>query len=86
MEQKEKDAIKKEIALFRYGLISPILTDTYSETSQAKYFKNVLNDLKPNSKLLEILYLLDSGSGKIKSNNKTDNIDNWPARLSISKP
>lgn len=40
MEQKEKDAIKKEIALFRYGLISPILTDTYSETSQAKYFKN----------------------------------------------
>ena len=29
LEQKEKDAIKNEFALFRYGLIAPVITDTY---------------------------------------------------------
>ena len=38
-----------------------------------KLLENVLNDLKPNSKLLEILYLFDSGLGKIKNNDKFDN-------------
>jgi hypothetical protein len=37
-----------------------------------KLLENVLDNLKPNSKLLEILYLVDSGSGKIKNNNKFD--------------
>ena len=36
-----------------------------------KLLENVLDNLKPNSKLLEILYFLDSGSGKIKNSNKT---------------
>ena len=39
MEQKEKDAIKNEIALFRYGLIAPVVTDTFEENSQLEYFK-----------------------------------------------
>lgn len=41
MEQKEKDAIKNEFALFRYGLIAPVITDTYEESSQTEYFKKV---------------------------------------------
>ena len=32
--KKEKDELKKEIALFRYGLIAPLITDTYEESSQ----------------------------------------------------
>ena len=39
MEKKEKDAIKNEIALFRYGLIAPVITDTFEESSQLEYFK-----------------------------------------------
>ena len=39
MEQKEKDAIKNEIALFRYGLIAPVITGTFEENSQVEYFK-----------------------------------------------
>ena len=34
--------------------------------------ENVLNDLKPNSKLLEILYLFDSSLRKIKNKDKFD--------------
>lgn len=41
MEQKESDAIKNEIALFRYGLIAPIVTNTFEESSQTEYFKKV---------------------------------------------
>ena len=41
MEQKEKDAIKNEIALFRYGLIAPVITNTFEENSQLEYFKKV---------------------------------------------
>ena len=37
-----------------------------------KLLENVLDNLKPNSKLLEIFYLLDSGSGKIRNNGKND--------------
>ena len=39
MEKKEKNAIKNEIALFRYGLIAPVITDTFEESSQLEYFK-----------------------------------------------
>ena len=41
MEQKEIDAIKNEIALFRYGLIAPVITNTFEENSQIEYFKKV---------------------------------------------
>ena len=46
-----------------------------------KLLENVLEDLKPNSKLLEILYLLDSGSGKVKSN---DNFDDSKISFNLS--
>lgn len=41
METKERDALKQEIALFRYGLIAPVVTDTFEENSQIEYFRNV---------------------------------------------
>ena len=41
MNLKERDSIKNEIALFRYGLISPIITNTYEENSKAEYFRKV---------------------------------------------
>lgn len=41
MESKEKDYLKKEIALFRYGLIAPVVTDTFEEKSQIEYFRNI---------------------------------------------
>ena len=40
MNLKEKEASKNEIALFRYGLIAPVITDTFTEESQAEYFRN----------------------------------------------
>ena len=46
-----------------------------------KLLENVLEDLKPNSKLLEILYLLDSGSGKIKSK---DNFEDSKTYFNLS--
>ena len=41
MEQKDKDAIKSDIALFRYGLIAPIITGTFNETSKTEFLRNV---------------------------------------------
>lgn len=41
MQEKEKDAIKNEIALFRYGLIAPVVTKTFEESSQKEYFQKV---------------------------------------------
>ena len=38
-----------------------------------KMLENILVNLKPNSKLLEIFFFLDSGSGKIRKNNEIDN-------------
>lgn len=40
MENKERDSLKREIALFRYGLIAPVVTDTFEEKSQIEYFRN----------------------------------------------
>lgn len=40
MDLKIKDKLKNEIALFRYGLIAPIITSSYTEKSQTEYFKN----------------------------------------------
>lgn len=41
MEQKAKDELKNEVALFRYGLIAPIVTNTYTENSKMEYFRNI---------------------------------------------
>ena len=41
MDLKEKNELKNEIALFRYGLIAPVVTDTYEESSMESYFRNV---------------------------------------------
>ena len=41
MDIKEKNELKNEIALFRYGLIAPVVTDTYEESSMESYFRNV---------------------------------------------
>ena len=43
MEQKQKDAIKNEIALFKYGLIAPVVTNTFTENSKIEYFRSVAN-------------------------------------------
>lgn len=41
MEQKQKDALKNEIALFKYGLIAPVVTNTFTESSKIEYFRTV---------------------------------------------
>lgn len=41
MEQKDRDARKNAIALFRYGLISPVVTNTFEDKSQMDYFRRV---------------------------------------------
>lgn len=41
MEQKAKYELKNEIALFRYGLIAPVVTNTYTENSKMEYFRIV---------------------------------------------
>lgn len=38
---KERETLKNEVALFRYGLIAPVVTDTFEETSKIDYFRNV---------------------------------------------
>lgn len=41
MEQKAKDSLKNDIALFRYGLIAPVVTNTYTESSKMEYFRTM---------------------------------------------
>ena len=41
MEQEERDKDKNAIALFRYGLISSLVNNTYEEESKAEYYRNV---------------------------------------------
>lgn len=41
MEQQDKDAKKNEIALFRYGLISSLVNNTYDEKSKEEYYRKV---------------------------------------------
>ena len=41
MDIKEKNVLKNEIALFRYGLIAPVVTNTYEESSMEAYFRSV---------------------------------------------
>ena len=39
MEQEKRDAKKNEIALFRYGLISSLINNTYEEKSKEEYYR-----------------------------------------------
>lgn len=41
MEQKERDELKNTVALFRYGLISPVVNNTYEDKSQMEYFRRI---------------------------------------------
>lgn len=40
MDQEQRDTLKNSIALFRYGLISPLINNTYEEVSKEKFFRN----------------------------------------------
>lgn len=41
MEQKERNELKNTIALFRYGLISPVVNNTFEDKSQMEYFRRM---------------------------------------------
>ena len=41
MDQQQRDTLKNSIALFRYGLISPLINNTYEEVSKEEFFRNV---------------------------------------------
>lgn len=41
MEQKNKDELKNQVALFRYGLISAVVNDTYEDISKEAYFRRI---------------------------------------------
>lgn len=41
MEQKSRDELKNAVALFRYGLIAPVVTDTFEDKSQNEYFRRI---------------------------------------------
>lgn len=45
MEQKDRDKAKNDIALFRYGLISPIVNNTYEEASKEDYYRKVASKI-----------------------------------------
>ncbi len=40
MEQQQRDELKNQIALFRYGLISPVINNTFDEKSKNEYYRN----------------------------------------------
>ena len=51
MELNERDRLKNEIALFRYGLISALVNNTYEERSKEDYYRKVaLNTYTLNGK------------------------------------
>jgi len=41
VEQKNKDELKNAVALFRYGLISAVVNDTFEDKSQNEYFRRI---------------------------------------------
>ena len=41
MEQSERDQAKNKIALFRYGLISSLVNNTYQEKSMEEYYRKI---------------------------------------------
>ena len=55
MEQNERDRVKNEIALFRYGLISSLVNNTYEERSKEDYYRKVaLNTYTLNGKEIKL--------------------------------
>ena len=78
LEQKIKsykdlyDNCEKNWLDFEIVFVKECIKDS-SYYKAVKLLEDVLLNLKSNSKLLEILYLLDSGSGKNKKNKKFDN-------------
>ena len=45
MDQEQRDNLKNGIALFRYGLISPLINNTYDEISKEEFFRNVASKI-----------------------------------------
>ncbi len=55
MEQIDRDKAKNDIALFRYGLISQLVNNTYQEKSKEEYFRKMaMNTYELNGKKLKI--------------------------------
>lgn len=55
MEQQQKDDLKNKIGLFRYGLISPLVNNTYEESSKEEYYRKVAaKEYEVNGKTLTI--------------------------------
>lgn len=55
MELNERDRLKNEIALFRYGLISALVNNTYEERSKEDYYRKVaLNTYTLNGKEIKL--------------------------------
>lgn len=44
MEQSERDKAKNNIALFRYGLISSLVNNTYEDKSKEEYYRRMASD------------------------------------------
>ena len=57
MELSKRDQAKNTIALFRYGLISPIVNNTYEEKSKEDYYRKVAS----------ITYVLNGKNIKVSS-------------------
>ena len=55
MEQVDRDKAKNDIALFRYGLISQVVNNTYEEKSKEEYFRKVaINTYTLNGKEIKL--------------------------------
>lgn len=55
MEQVDRDKVKNDIALFRYGLISQVVNNTYEEKSKEEYFRKVaINTYTLNGKEIKL--------------------------------
>ncbi len=55
MEQSERDQAKNKIALFRYGLISSLVNNTYQEKSMEEYYRKIASGIyELNGKTIKI--------------------------------
>ena len=57
MEQSKRDEAKNQIALFRYGLISSLVNNTYEEKSMEDYYRKVAS----------ITYILNGKEIKVRA-------------------
>ncbi len=82
MEIKEKEQLKNDIALFRYGLIAPVVTNTFTEKSKMDYFRTAASknytfqgkELKVTADTLKHWYLKYKKDGyeALKPKTRTD--------------